>query len=115
MAEQQGDKTEQATPRRLEDAWNKGQFARSAEVQTVFVLFAALTALLFTGQEIWQLLGRLMYGSLAHLHDTDVTFDNIVPLIVGVLKVAGACVWPILVATAEIGRASCRERVLASV
>ncbi len=103
MAEQQGDKTEQATPRRLEDAWNKGQFARSAEVQTVFVLFAALTALLFTGQEIWQLLGRLMYGSLAHLHDTAVTFDNIVPLIVGVLKVAGACVWPILVATAVGG------------
>ena len=65
MAEQQGDKTEQATPRRLEEAWNKGQFARSSEVQTVFVLFAALTALLFTGQEIWQLLGRLMYGSLA--------------------------------------------------
>lgn len=103
MAEQQGDKTEQATPRRLEDAWNKGQFARSAEVQTVFVLFAALTALLFTGQEIWQLLGRLMCGSLAHLHDTAVTFDNIVPLIVGVLKVAGACVWPILVATAVGG------------
>ena len=103
MAEQQGDKTEQATPRRLEDAWNKGQFARSSEVQTVFVLFAALTALLFTGQEIWQLLGRLMYGSLAHLHDTSVSFDNIVPLIVGVLKVAGACVWPILAATAVGG------------
>ena len=34
MAEQHGDKTEQATPRRLEEAWKKGQFARSSEVMS---------------------------------------------------------------------------------
>jgi len=103
MSEQQGDKTEQATPKRLEEALKKGQFARSSEVQTVFVLFAAIIALMFTGQEIWQHMGRLMYGTLAHLHDTAVTFDNIVPLMIGVFKVAGACVWPILIATAVGG------------
>ena len=37
----------QATPRRLEEAWKKGQFARSAEVQTVLVLFGGVLALLF--------------------------------------------------------------------
>ena len=40
MSEQVGEKTENATPRRLEEALRKGQFPRSAEVQTVFVLFA---------------------------------------------------------------------------
>ena len=43
MPEHAGEKTEQATPRRLEEALKKGQFARSAEVQTVFVLCAGLT------------------------------------------------------------------------
>ena len=37
MSEQVGEKTEQATPRRLEEAVKHGQFARSAEVQTALV------------------------------------------------------------------------------
>jgi flagellar biosynthesis protein FlhB len=41
MAEQAGEKTEHPTPRRLEEAIKQGQFPRSAEVQTVFVLATA--------------------------------------------------------------------------
>jgi flagellar biosynthetic protein FlhB len=53
-----GEKTEQPTPRKLEEAIKKGQIARSAEVQTVFVLVGALAALTFAGREIWaQLVG----------------------------------------------------------
>lgn len=103
MSEQQGDKTEQATPRKLEDAWKKGQFARSSEVQTVFVLFGGIIALLFTGGEVWRHLGQLMYRTLAHLHDTAVTFDNMQRFIIDVLMVAGVCVWPVLAATAVGG------------
>ena len=44
MPEHAGEKTEQATPRRLEEALKKGQFARSPEVQTVFVLCGGLIA-----------------------------------------------------------------------
>ena len=36
LSEQTGEKTEQPTPRRLEDAVKRGQIPRSAEVQTVF-------------------------------------------------------------------------------
>ena len=53
-----GEKTEQPTPRRLEDAIKKGQIARSAEVQTVFVLLGALAALTFAGREIWAAIRR---------------------------------------------------------
>lgn len=99
MAEQRGEKTEQATPRRLEEAWKKGQFARSSEVQTVFVLFGGILALLFTGGEVWRNLGQLMYGTLARLHETPVQFDSMQNFFVNVMYVAGACVWPVLAAT----------------
>ena len=48
-----GEKTEQPTPRRLEEALKKGQIARSAEVQTAFVLLGGVGALMFSGQELW--------------------------------------------------------------
>ncbi len=56
--------------RKLEDAIKKGQIARSAEVQTVFVLFGALAALTFAGREIWQQLVSATVLTLGHLHDT---------------------------------------------
>ena len=49
MAETTGDKTEQATPKKLEEAFNKGQVARSAEVQTAFVLMAFAQVLIRVG------------------------------------------------------------------
>lgn len=103
MPEQHGDKTEQATPRKLEEAWKKGQFARSAEVQTVFVLFGGMLALMFTGHEVWRHLGLLMYGTLGHLHETAVKFDGMQRFTVDTLRVAGECVWPVLAATAVGG------------
>src|SRR5262245_5093932 len=96
---QQGEKTEQATPRRLEEAWNRGQFARSAEVQTVFVLFGAVLALLFTGKEIWRNLTMLLGASLGHLHDTPLKLDGLQRFAIDTLLVAGGCVWPALAAT----------------
>src|SRR5688572_18516479 len=107
MSEQRGEKTEQATPRRLEEAWKKGQFARSSEVQTVFVLFSGVLALLFTGREIWQNLGQLMYGTFAHLHETAVTLDGMQRFAVDSFMVAGACLWPVLVSVAVGGLLAC--------
>lgn len=103
MSEQRGEKTEQATPRRLEEAWKKGQFARSAEVQTVFVLFSGVVALMFTGREVWRHLGQLMYGTFAHLHETAVKLDAMQRFAIDSLIVAGACLWPILTAIAVGG------------
>lgn len=107
MAEQRGEKTEQATPRRLEEAWKKGQFARSAEVQTVFVLFGGMLAMLFTGHEVWRNLGLAMYGSLGHLHEISLKADNLQRLAIDVFLLGGSCVWPILAATAAAGLLAC--------
>ena len=77
MSEQQGEKTEQPTPRKLEDALKKGQIARSPEVQTACVLLGALAALTFAGKEIWQSLVNTMVLTLGHLHDTQITTDSL--------------------------------------
>jgi flagellar biosynthetic protein FlhB len=98
-----GEKTEQPTPRRLEDAIKKGQIARSAEVQTVFVLLGALAALTFTGREIWaQLVGALVL-TLGHLHDTTITADSLQGYGVSGVLVLLKCVGPVVLATALAG------------
>ena len=53
------EKTEQATPKRREEARRKGQVARSAELSSVAILAAGLLAL-------WGL-GSYMYGRLSGL------------------------------------------------
>ena len=101
--ESTGEKTEQPTPRRLEDAIKKGQIARSAEVQTVFVLLGALAALTFAGREIWaQLVGAIVL-TLGHLHDTTITADSLQGYGVSGVYVLLKCVGPVVMATALAG------------
>jgi flagellar biosynthesis protein FlhB len=76
MSDQVGEKTEQATPRKLEEAQKHGQVARSSEVQTGFVLLAVVCALSFTGSDMWRTMGMAMAGILGHLHDTPLTTDG---------------------------------------
>ena len=99
MYEHGGEKTEQPTPRRLEDAIKRGQFARSAEVQTVFVLGAALIALRFTGDELWRQLAGAQYAILGHLHDIPLSLDTLPGYALRGALVLAACVGPVLLAT----------------
>jgi flagellar biosynthesis protein FlhB len=99
MSDQAGEKTEKATGKRLEEALNKGQIARSPEVQTVFVMGGALLALGLTGGEMWRLMAQSCVSTLSHLHDTPITVDAMQGYsIVGAL-VLGHCVWPLMAAT----------------
>ena len=99
MNEQVGEKTEQPTPRHLEEALNKGQIARSPEVQTVFVLLAALLALKFSGVETWRLMGGALVSCLSHLHDTPLSENAMQRYAVSGALLLGQCVWPVLAAT----------------
>jgi flagellar biosynthetic protein FlhB len=103
MSEQAGEKTEQATPKKLEEAWKKGQFARSAEVQTACVLTAAMLALMFSGREIWQSMANTEVAVLGHLHDTPLTPSAMQGYSINALLVFGHCVWPVLAATMLAG------------
>ena len=103
MEDQVGEKTEQPTQRKLEEAIKKGQTPRSAEVQTVFVLLGAIAALSFSGRESWRLLVSAMVQSLGHLYDTPLTANALqgygVTGMLFVLKCAG----PVVIATMLAG------------
>src|SRR6185369_2213624 len=76
MSERPGEKSEQPTPRRLEEALKHGQWARSAEVQTVFVLLGGWLGFKFAGHEIW---GRLLWAQVSvfgHLQEIPLSLDT---------------------------------------
>ena len=77
MSEQTGEKTEQPTQRKLEEAIKKGQTPRSAEVQTVFVLLGGVAALTFSGRETWQLLVNTEVQTFSHLYNTPISADSL--------------------------------------
>lgn len=99
MAEHSGEKTEKPTQKRLEEAFNKGQIARSPEVQTVFVLGGAMLALGMTGGEIWRIMGDSLTSILGHLHDTPLTLDGMQGYAANAAVLLGHCVWPVMAAT----------------
>lgn len=103
MSEQAGEKTEQATPKKLQEAIDRGQFPRSPEVQTVFVLLAGLTTLQVIGPDVWQRLCGVFFSILGHLHDIPVTEQRIPSLIVEGTLVMAACVGPVAVACLVAG------------
>ena len=99
MSEHTGEKTEQPTQKKLEDALKHGQIARSPEVQTVFVLLAGLGALSFAGREMWQQLVGTMMLTLGHLHDTQLTANSLQSYGVSGFLVLMRIAGPIVLAT----------------
>ena len=100
MSEHAGDKTEQATPRKLEEALKKGQIAHSAEVQTVFVLLFAIAALTFTGKDTWRQFVNAVVMTFSHLHDTSLSASNIQAYAISGVLVFLRCAGPVVLATA---------------
>ena len=100
MSEHGGEKTEQPTAKRLEEAFQQGNYPRSQEVQTVFVLLAAAGALIISGRQIWANLTLAVTSVLGHLHEMPVTFESIQGLfllwLIRIAQIAG----PIVIAAA---------------
>ena len=103
MSEQTGDKTEQATPKKLEEAQRKGQGPRSAEVQTVFVLLGGLAALTFTGKDTWRQFVSATVMTFGHLHDISLTSNALQGYAINGALVFLRCTGPVVLATAVCG------------
>jgi flagellar biosynthesis protein FlhB len=99
MAEQAGEKTEQATPKRLEEALRKGQFARSPEVQTVFVLCSGLIALRVAGLDVWHQLAYVLTGIFSDLDRISLVQDNMQMYLINGSLLFAMCVGPMVLAT----------------
>ncbi|HEU5396737.1 MAG TPA: EscU/YscU/HrcU family type III secretion system export apparatus switch protein [Verrucomicrobiae bacterium] len=98
-----GEKTEQPTPKKLEEALKHGQIARSAEVQTAFVLLGALAALTFAGPEIWRQFVSTSVITFSHLHDTTLTTTALQGYAVTGALVFLRCAAPVVIATMLAG------------
>ncbi|HEY3857450.1 MAG TPA: EscU/YscU/HrcU family type III secretion system export apparatus switch protein [Verrucomicrobiae bacterium] len=101
--EQSGEKSELPSQKKLEEAHRKGQFAKSAEVQTAFVLMAAMSALAFSGGEMWSLMANTQISILGHLHDTPLSAKIMQAYSINAVLLLGHCVWPVCAATMLAG------------
>lgn len=97
------EKTEQPTPRKLEEAQQRGQIPRSAEVQTVFALMAGATALAFTSSELWRGLAGAQHAILGHLGEIPLSFDTLPGYFAGGLLVLARLVAPVVIAVLVAG------------
>lgn len=73
------ERTEEPTPKKLQDAAKKGQIARSKETGTTFVLIAAAVSFLLFGKDIaiglYNVMGRLLTLNRNEVYDTTKMFS----------------------------------------
>jgi flagellar biosynthetic protein FlhB len=95
------DKTEKATPKRKEEARNKGQIARSQDLNGAVILLAGLFTLGITGSSIAQRLGESLHDALAAGGDRDpVTISTVSDLFMKEGATIVACLAPVVGACA---------------
>ncbi len=100
MAEQEGgqEKTELPTPRRLQEMLDSGQFARSPEIQTVFLIGVGLLVLTLAMPRMFAVIKIYMAQTFAQLGSTQVTVESFPAQFAHFLTVAGTCLLPIMAA-----------------
>src|SRR5690606_41233602 len=98
MSEHSREKNEPPTQRKLEEAWKRGQFARSTELQTAVGLGAGFLAVMFSGRETWRILGLALTSSLGHLHETPLTSTATQDYVATGAWTGGRCVCAVLAA-----------------
>ncbi len=78
-----GEKTEEATAKRKGEARQKGQVAKSTEVNSVFIILAAFFTLKLIGSYIYDELTRYMQLSFSNVAIADMTINSIREIFLG--------------------------------
>ena len=106
MSEQAGEKTEQPTQKKIDDALEKGQFAKSAEIQSAFVLTAGAIALLCSASGSMSALGAGMASVYGNLHHADVTVPNVNRQMLAFGGIIFKCIAPVVFSCLAAGLAA---------
>lgn len=106
MADQEFEKTEQATPKRQQEAREKGQVARSQEIPSIAVLLMGTVMLYLLFPRIYSNFLDLTSGILATSGSMQITVDNIYPFGISIIKRVFLTISPFLFMVAITGAAS---------
>ena len=90
------EKSEQATPKRREEAREKGQVARSNELSSVAILAAGLLALWGLGSYMRERLQEIMLSSFIGNFEAQIDIDTLVPYMHGWMLDFASVVWPLI-------------------
>lgn len=96
MSEDKGEKTEEPTQKKIDDAHERGQFAKSAEVQSAFVLTAGALALLFSAGGSMDALSLGMRSVYTNLHHADITVPNVHRTMLSFGGIIAKCILPVV-------------------
>jgi flagellar biosynthetic protein FlhB len=99
MAEtDQDQKTEQPTGKKLSEAMDRGQFAKSPEMPVLFLLAAALGAMAFTARTASRDVAEYAIGIFSRFGTMSVKPDMVAAELGKIILVAGGAIAPLLVA-----------------
>ncbi len=97
-----GDKTEEPTPKKRQDARKKGQVARSQELNTAFVLLIGFLVLRVLWEYIYGNIAEYSIYIYSHLAQSTTT-EGITELFIGIMIVLAKTVLPVMLAIMIIG------------
>lgn len=104
-------KTEQATPKKLQETRKKGNVPRSQEASKTMTVFAGTTALFFYIGQINKQLQEALYYFLGNLHTFSLTSETIYSLAFQIGKRIAFLILPVLVFIALVGFLTARLQV----
>lgn len=99
----QGEKTEKPTGKRVAEAWSKGQFPRTMEIQTVFVLTAGFLVLTIMSHQIFRVLSTSMVDTLGQIGRLAVNKNSIEGYFATFFQWLVACAFPVMMAAMVAG------------
>ncbi|HML86999.1 MAG TPA: flagellar biosynthesis protein FlhB [Methylomusa anaerophila] len=100
-----GEKTEDATPKRKQEARKKGQVAKSIEINAVFVILAAFFTLKMLGPVIYSQLEEYMVLIFSNLVKSDLTIQAVQILFFDLSWVIAKTILPLMFAISVIALA----------
>jgi len=103
MADQSSDKTEQPTPKRLEDARKKGNVAKSMEINSAFILLSGTLTLFFISGYMFQNFSLFIKHVFGNLMSYQFGMDSVRPYAVSLIWISIKLIAPLLLAIMVIG------------
>ena len=92
------ERTEPASPRRREQARQRGQVARSPELTSALILLAGYFSLRWAGPAGYQVMRNLTVSTFSHLPVQDWTLADVQRLTLNLVLAGGQMIWPVLLA-----------------